>query len=257
MDIRQTILDTENAIKDFISLIVKQELGEEWILSSGLSPHQLAHLEERQTYYSEQNSSLSEENRLLNFASFKELSIIIQKNWEGELQVAFDSLEEVLCFFNQLEKFKNPDSQNRPLLVHEKHLVLGISGSLRNRIIVYRSWKEHGRKGFPKIESVQDNFGNLWIVGKPKKLKTKLSLRTGDTLEFVVTAKDPEDMDLEYRIHPGKWQSGNVLLLEVDEKMVGALATVHISIRSQRKHHAFPLGHDDRITFEYEVLPKT
>jgi hypothetical protein len=119
---------------------------------------------------------------------------------------------------------------------------------------LYRSWKEKGKKGFPVIESVRDNFGNLWIPGKAKKIKTELSLQEGDLLEIVVTANDPEDGELEYRIYPEKWTSSNVLQLVLQERHIGKENNVHVAIRSNRKPHAYPLGYDDRITFVYDIL---
>ncbi len=256
MDVRQILLDTEVGLRDFIAMIMRQQLGEDWILSSGLTEKRIAELFERRERFEERQNSISEENQLVNYTDFLDLKNIIDKNWEGDFELAFGDIETLRTYLTILERYHDPDKHNRQLLTHQKHLILGITGVLRNRMVLYRSWKEHGKKGFPKMESIRDNLGNLWTVGKPKKVKTGVSLRVGDVLEFVITAKDPEDMDLEYRVRPHKWQSSNVLFLEVDKSLIGGATNIHLTIRSPRKHHAFPLGHDDRVTFEYEILPK-
>ncbi len=255
MEIRQTLLDTELALRDFISLIMRQTYGEDWIKSSGLPDSRLQELEQRREHYESRQNSISEENQLINYADFLDLSQIIEKQWVGDFELAFGDAETLRTYLKILERYRDPDKTGRALLTHQKHLILGVTGVLRNRIILYRSWKEHGKKGFPKIESVRDNLGNLWVIGKPKKIKTGISLHVGDVLEFVITAKDPEDVDLEYRIHPYKWQVSNVIFFEIEDKHIKLSGNVHITIRSKRKHHAFPMGYDDRITFEYQILP--
>jgi len=256
MDVRQILLDTESTLRDFIEVILEQQSGPDWIRQSGLPPERIEYLESQRETFETNRISMQEENRLINYTNFIDLKRILQRNWAGDFELAFGDFNTLDVYLTTLHRYYDPDAHNRSLLTHQKHLILGISGFLRNRIIVYRSWKEGDKKGFPKIESVRDNLGNLWIPGKPKKIRTGLSLQTGDVLEFVVSAKDPEEMDLEYRIFPGKWSSSNVLLIELSDKHISAQSIFHIGIRSKRKYHAFPLGYDDRVTFEYEVHPK-
>jgi len=64
-------------------------------------------------------------------------------------------------------------------------------------------------------------------------------------------------MPIEYKIHGNKWQSGNILFFDVGEKHIKKEAQINITIRSGRKYHAYPLGYDDRIVFEYQILPKS
>ena len=255
MDIRQTLLDTEMMLKDFVSMLVTEDKGPSWIRNSGLADARLRELELIRSKFQEDQNVMSSEGRLLNFCDFADLSIIIEYHWSKQFEVAFGYLESVKTYFNTLQKFNNPDAYNRPLMSFEKHLILGVTGTLRNNISVYRSWKEVGKEGFPLIETVKDNFGNLWTMGNPKKMRTQLSIAEGDILEFVVIGSDPKDEFLEYRIFPNKWQTGNVLQHEVTRDNVGKDITFPIGIRSTRKYHAYPAGYDDRITFEYTILP--
>lgn len=255
MDVRQILLDTESALRDFVTVIMKQQYGDDWIYQSGLSDDRLDILSKKQESASKTRISMQEENRVLNQSNLIDLKTIITRNWVGDFELCFGDLNTVGVYLSTLHRYYDSDANNRAMLTHQKHLILGISGFLRNRMVVYRSWKDGDKQGFPKIESVRDNLGNLWVPGKPRKIKTGLSIRPGDNLEFVVTAKDPEERDLEYRIFPNKWTSSNVLLTTITEKQISAQTIFHIGIRSSAKHHAFPLGYDDRVTFEYEVLP--
>lgn len=256
MEIRQTLLNAEMILKDFISVIVSEKWGENWINESGLSEERIQEILALKHQNEKELNPMTTENRLLNYCSFKDLGIILSTHWNDEFERAFGNKNALVTYLNTLYKFNNPDAYNRPLLSFEKHLILGVTGTIRNNISVYRSWKEIGKEGFPQIESVTDNYANLWTMGAPKKLKTQLSLRVGDLLEFVIAASDPLDEDLDYRIFPNKWQSNNILQYEIKKEDVGKDITFQIGIKSRRKHHAYPLGYDDRITFEYTILPK-
>lgn len=255
MDIRQTLLDTEMILKDFISMIISENLGENWLPQSGISEGRLREIEELRTKYQQDLHVMTGEGRLINYCNFSDLATIIETNWNTHFEVAFGYKQTINTYLSTLQKYNNPDAFNRPLMSFEKHLVLGLCGTIRNNISVFRSWKEVGKEGFPLIESVQDNFNNLWTMGMPKKLKTQLSIREGDLLEFVVTAMDPKDDFLEYRIFPNKWQNTNVLQYQLKRDDVGKEITFQIGIRSKRKYHAYPMGYDDRITIAYTVLP--
>lgn len=256
MDIRQILLDTEMILKDFISMVLADAWGKNWITESGLTEERLQELNETRLRNELEINPITTEWRLLNYCNFLDLSVIIETHWNNQFEVAFGDFDSLKAYFKTLHKFQNPDAFNRPLMSFEKHFILGVTGTIRNNISVFRSWKEIGKEGFPLIESVQDNFANLWTIGSPKKLKTQLSLAVGDLLEFIVIATDPQGGDLEYRHFPNKWHTSNIIQYEIKSSDIGKDIAFHIGIRSTRKHHAYPLGHDDRITFEYTILPK-
>lgn len=255
MEIRQKLHDTETALRDFIEVTLEKEYGENWLAQCGLKSDRIEILKSEKEKRDEQNISMQEENRLISFTNFADLLDMIEANWENIFQIVFGDLETMRVFLSTLNRYYDPDSHKRALITHQKHLILGISGFIRNRIIVHRSWREGQNDKFPKIESVRDNLGNLWTPGKPKKIKTDLSLRVGDVIEFVITAKAPDDSEPEYRIYPNRWGTGNVLQIELTEKHIGKATSFHLGIRGKQKYHAYKLGHDDRVTFEYDILP--
>jgi len=255
MDIRQTLLDTEMIMKDFISMIITESWGKNWMTESGLSEERLKQLNQIRLGYEEEFNPITTEGRLLNYCNFMDLITIIDTHWNNQFEIAFGELDNLKAYLKTLQKFQNPDAFKRPLLSFEKHFILGVTGTIRNNIAVYRTWKEVGKEGFPVIDSVQDNFANLWTMGSPKKLKTQLSLSVGDQLEFIILATDPKDEELEYRLFRQKWQTGNVIQYTIKSSDLGKDISFHIGVRSRRKHHAYPLGYDDRVTFEYHILP--
>ncbi len=255
MDIRQTLLDTEMIMKDFISMIISENWGKNWMSESGLTDERLKELNHIRLQYEEEFNPLTTEGRLFNYCNFLDLIEIISAHWNNQFEVAFGEFDNLRAYLKTLQKFQNPDAFSRPLLSFEKHFILGVTGTIRNNIALYRTWKEVGKEGFPIIDSVQDNFANLWTMGSPKKLRTQLSLSVGDQLEFIVLASHPKDEDLEFKLFRGKWQTGNVIQYEIKPSDLGKDMSFHIGIRGKQKHHAYPLGHDDKVTFEYTILP--
>lgn len=256
MDIARSLKDAESALRDFIERLLVKQYGEQWMKQSGLKREQLERWEEnRRESESMESPSLSKES-LIQFATIDELYDLLEKNWEGDFQAAFSDLETMKTYLKLIKNFRDPDLHRRELFIYQKHLLLGIAGEIRTRIAAFRSVLELGKDGFPRIEYIKDNYGNVWTPVKPNKLKTGLSLRAGDTLEFVVQATDPHDAPIEFRLHGQKWQNGNIMLLEITEGNIQRELNVHIMIRSTRKHHAYPLGYDDRVSFQYQVLPK-
>lgn len=257
IEIRQTLLDTENALKDFIEMILKKNYGEEYISHLGLSEQRISVIEEQREIAAEQYSQeLHQDYKLIDFINFIDIKTILKKHWESEFQVVLGKWEETAVFLDILDAFHQSDANNRQLITYQKHLILGICGSLRNKLVTFRSWKDHAHGGFAVIESVMDNFGNIWTPSHPKKVRSNITLREGDILEFVINAKDAEDRDIEYRVFPEKWTTSNVIQVPLQKRHTGKDVNVHIAIRSESKQHAYPLGYDDRVTFVYDIIKK-
>jgi hypothetical protein len=98
-------------------------------------------------------------------------------------------------------------------------------------------------------------LGNIWTPGNPSHLKTGMTVHVGDMIEFVVTAIDPLEEDMMFSVQERGWSPGNVLTTVIEPKLVGKETAINIFIRSDRKFHAFPNGYDDRVAFDYQVLP--
>jgi len=255
MEIAREIKDTENALKEFVAAVLARHLGASWMDICGLEASRTDKWLKLKFEAETQKNPAQVKELPVFYAPLKDIRDLINQHWEKEFYAVFGDNELMAAYLKILRNFRDPDIARRELFIFEKHLVLGVTGDIRNRIANHRSFMELGKAGFPRIESIKDNYGNVWTVGKPTRLKTPTSLRVGDVIEFVITAIDPEQGALQYRIMGFKWESGNILRLPVEENLIGAETKINLTIKSVRKHHAYPLGYDDRVVFQYRVLP--
>lgn len=230
MDASQALRDAENALRDFIFLILSKN-NIDWLSHCGVAPERIEKWEERKAAETKRQQTGVIEERIIYYADFYDLKTILKKNWSGEFSAALGDWKKFEVYLGELEKLRDADAHRRELLPHQKHLIIGMSGEIRTRIVRYRSKMETPDDCFPRIESARDNLGNLWIPGSDaarllKTVDTKMSLRPGDILEFVVTATDPEDLPLQYAVTVSgtalpQWQSDQNLRVVVEESHIG------------------------------------
>lgn len=197
------------------------------------------------------------EERLLYYADFYDLKTNLDKHWEGEFSVALSKKSTFNVLLEELENLRNPDAHRRELLPHQKALAVGIAGEIRTRLIRYRSKMETAAGCFPRIETVRDSVGNLYLPNKTGR--STVNLRPGDSIDFVVTASDPLGEPLLYGMSlqpshhgPSSWQKLNSFRWDV--VAVGAPFGVYFWIKTGREHHAHD-GYDDMLMSAYDVLP--
>jgi hypothetical protein len=254
MEETKALKDVENSLRDFISNLMTAEIGEEWIEKSGISADRIIIWKERREVEDKKQKFGTPENRLIYYADFYDLGIILDKNWNKNFADALGDKKTILLFLKILDDFRNPDAHRRELLPHQKYLILGISGEIRNRIILYRSKKETGEDYFPRIESVRDNLGN-YVVSSKSSNNEKLILRPGDFLTFVISATDPLGEALEYCCYgETAWQEDNSIKINIEKKHIAKRQTFMVCIRSKRDYHAKDT-YDDFAIFNYTILP--
>lgn len=256
MNESQALKDVENSLRDFISAVLWNRHKDKWVEMCGVHEDRIKKWGEKKEEESKKLQSGITEERLIYYSDFYDLQTIIEKNWETDFKAVFRDLQTFRVFFKQLEYFRNPDAHRRELLTHQKHLVIGISGEIRNRIVAYRSKMETDEDIYPRMESVRDNYGNIWTPDKPTNVKTKTILYPDDILEFIITATDPQDGKLFYALHPTrKWQESNVIILKISEKEIGRETHFLPIIKSDRNYHASG-EHDAIVSFSYPIRPK-
>ncbi len=260
MDAHEALKEVENSLRDFIARVLEGEYGDEWIDECGVSVKRIERWKERKAAETKRQQTGAVEERLLYYADFYDLGTILRKNWSGEFSQALGGKWKTIeVFLTELEKLRDPQAHQRELLPHQKHLIIGISGEIRNRLVRYRSKMETGDDYYPRLECVRDNLGHVWVPADNDLLNTGARLRPGDTVEWVVSATDPMDDTLSYNayiIGGGEtgWQENSVLNLTMTTADVARSCFVRIDIRSPREYHARDKI-DDRVTFVYEVLP--
>lgn len=262
MDVTQALRDAENALRDFIAAILSKD-SPDWTERCGVSPERIAKWRERRVIEERRQESGVVEEREIYYADFYDLKVILKKNWANHFSAALGDWKTFETYFAELEKLRDADAHRRELLPHQKHLILGVSGEIRNRLVRYRSKMETPDDYFPRIESVRDCLGNLWVpsVGSRTQIvNTEMTLRPGDVIEFVVTATDPYDQPLEYAVGLSRdidppWQSDPNLMYRVEDVHIGRVFLLELSIRSGRDYHASGKC-DDYVSFIYQVLPR-
>jgi hypothetical protein len=261
MDVTQALSDAENSLRDFIASVLSRSHGAEWIEGCGVSEERLAKWRERKEVEAKRQDTGVVEERLLYYADFYDLKTILQKHWASEFSKVFGDWKTFEVWLSELEKLRDPDAHRRALLPHQKHLVLGISGEIRSAIIRYRSRMETTGDCFPLIESACDSLGNIYAPSGsgPQVVVTKMMLRPGDTIDFMVTASDPEDLPLQYAMRRGyggklEWQEAPAFTVGITEADIGQNFTIMLYILSPRNYHASGEWDDD-VMFGYSVLP--
>jgi hypothetical protein len=259
MDITQALKDTENSLRDFIAVVLQKTFGENWLDTCGVSGERVEKWKERKNAEEKRQQSGVVEERLIYYADFYDLKTILKKHWSGEFSKALGDWKTMEVWLGELEQLRDPDAHRRELLPHQRHLILGISGEIRTRLVRYRSKQETSEDYYPRIESARDSLGNIYTFGGPPVVNTNICLHIGDVVDFVITASDPLGADLQYKLMANievgcDWQDSNVMALTIEKKHVRRKFEVFLLVRSPREYHA--KGNcDDVVMFVYEVLP--
>jgi Swt1-like HEPN len=261
MDVTQALRDTENALRDFVAARLEQTLGSDWIEGCGVTPERVETWKARKEDEERRQEAGVVDERLLYYADFYDLKTILKKHWQGDFSDALGEWKRFEVLFDELTRFRDPDAHRRELLPHQQSLVVGIAGDISSRLVRWRSRHETADDCFPRIESARDSLGNLWVPSANRHVHvfpTETTLRPGDRIDFVVTARDPEDLPLEYSLSAGaagpEWQKSGVFSFTVEAEHIGDTLVVSLAIRSPRSYHAHS-NDDDSVIFGYTVLP--
>lgn len=261
-DVTQALKDAENALRDFVANVLGNKHREAWVERAGVTQERLDHWRARKASEAQRQEAGVVEERLIYYADFYDLSTILKKNW-SDFATALGDWKRMEVLLKELEHLRDPDAHRRELLPHQKHLILGISGEIRNRIVRYRSKQETAEDYFPRIESVRDSLGHIWVPTPPRlrTMATKAVLRPGDVIDFVVTARDPMDEPISYSMNVDRdvfalpdWQDHGMFSLRIEPGDIRRTFIVRFTIRSQREYHALS-DEDDAVEFSYQVLP--
>jgi len=262
MDVTQALRDTENALRDFIAARLEQSLGSDWVNACGVTPERVEKWKARKADEERRQEAGVVDERPLYYADFYDLTTILKKHWQGDFSDAFGKWRRFEVYLDELAAFRDPDAHRRELLPHQQHLALGIAGEIGSRLVRWRSRRETTDDCFPRVESARDSLGNLWLPsgGDPMTIcSTGMTLHPGDTIDFVVTARDPEDLPLQYRMttrttESSEWQDTGTFSLALEERHIGSSLFVELKVKSPRSYHA-SADFDDHAVFMYTVLP--
>lgn len=256
MDSTRLLYDTENNLRSYIGLVFSAEFGSEWYDVIKIPKVRLKKWEIGKISNELAQNALNGNEQLIQYAPFKDIIWLLKKKWNATYQQTFGDYEGFEAYLKIIEEYRDPERRRRELLTYQKHLILGVAGEINAKITRARSMFDLGKPGFPRINGIKDSFGNLWTPGKPKRVKTNMSLKIGEVLEFNISASDPEQKELFYRIQNSKWQNNNVIFHTITSKMLGTNQILNITIKNSMRNRAYPAGYDDRVSFEYDIFPE-
>ena len=253
LNVSQAIEDVEIALRNFISVMLKNKFGNDWINNCGLDPSRVETFDNARTKELERLKSAKIEERLIYYSELSDLLSIVIKNWELFTPV-FLKKSKFELYMGTLIGYRIPNSHSRILLVHQKQLAIGISGELRNQIVTYRSKMETGEDIYPRLESITDNLGNFWDMSKGHMANEQI-LHPGDELVLTINASDPQGGKLKYALHPQpQWQDSNIMTIRITEKHINEPYMFVVVIQSDRSYHADG-EYDSAMSWSYKVRP--
>jgi len=254
LNVSQAIEDVEIALRNFISVMLKNKLGNDWINSCGLDPSRVETFDNARAKELERLKSAKIEDRLIYYSELSDLMTIIIKNWEVFIPV-FLKKSKFELYMGTLIGYRIPNAHSRILLSHQKHLAIGISGELRNQIVTYRSKMETGEDIYPSLESITDNLGNFWDISKGYSLTNEQILYPGDVLEFTINATDPQGGKLFYALHPQpQWQESNIMTIRITKDHINEPYMFVIVVQSDKDYHKDG-QYDSVVSMSYKIRP--
>lgn len=248
----------ENSVRDIITFVFSKKFGSNWIDSLKIPSERITKWIERQSVENVRLKGKTLEPRLIYYADFYDLKSIIEKHWEDSFKDVFQDKKSTIVLLEEAEKLRDPNAHRRELFEYQKHLICGISGEIRTRIMAYRGKKENPDDYFPIVEAVSDSLGNkLTNTVYAQIIESCIVVKVGDTVDILTYSTDPLGGEIEYnigRIGNQNWSKDNRATIIFEKSDIGRCCDINIKIRSIREHHAYN-NFDDYITLRYIVLP--
>lgn len=240
-----------NAIRDYAALILRGIHGSEWENKLRVP---VGIVEKwRNSREVELGRNPTADTRLLFYADFGHLKTLIDTYW-SEFEPAFGDKGKFFFCLDELRLLRNSDAHGRGLFEFEKNLILGLSGRIRAGIVLARNQMDSLNEHFARIESIRDSLGFTRTIGG--SAPSRRTVRVGDRMEFLVTAKDPKGEEIEYGIYwrtPPVWSKSSSLVVPVLPEYVAPLSLLTLGIRTSRMPASTRF--EDLWEYQFIVLP--
>ena len=249
----------ENSVRDVIALVLSKKFGADWINSLRITSERIQKWRERKEAEETRLRGVPLETRLIYYADFYDLSNIIDKHWDDDLRDVFQDKKNTMFFLKEAEKFRDPHAHRRELFDYQKHLIKGISGEIRTRIMMYRGKGENPDNYFPVIEAANDSIGNgVTNPGYARIVVSEKVMRVGDSVEIICYSSDPMGGELLYSIAKQRmgfiWRKENKSTVTFKREDIGRICDIHVYVKSDRRFHAYG-EFDEYVSFRYVVIP--
>lgn len=210
----------ENALRQLIIDILGDADKSDYNISNEISDKWFA----KRTIEQKKNDGFLFEKRIIFYADFDDLGLIIDTNWEHFLPVLKDK-KRFQVFFKEVAQFKNAIKNGNTLIKSQENLLSGITMDLKNGITIYNNKKNLVDDYFISIQKISDNLGTSWTKSNSEEQRNPI-LKVGDTYELLVEANDPKDRKIEYQLvhFSGQLklnQNSNRFNFKIDKNLIG------------------------------------
>jgi len=210
----------ENALRQLIIDILGDADKSDYNISNEISDKWFA----KRTIEQKKNDGFLFEKRIIFYADFDDLGLIIDTNWEHFLPVLKDK-KRFQVFFKEVAQFKNAIKNGNTLIKSQENLLSGITMDLKNGITIYNNKKNLVDDYFISIQKISDNLGTSWTKSNSEAQRNPI-LKVGDTYELLVEANDPKDRKIEYQLvhFSGQLklnQNSNRFNFKIDKNLIG------------------------------------
>jgi hypothetical protein len=210
----------ENTLRQLIIDTLGDADKSEYTISTEISDKWFA----KRTVEQNKNDGFLFEKRIIFYADFDDLALVIDKNWEHFLPVLKDK-KRFQVFFKEVAQFKKVVNSGNELIKSQENLLSGITMDLKNAITIYNNQKNLVDDYFITIQKISDNLGTSWTKSNTENQK-KPMLKVGDTYELLVEANDPKDRKIEYQLVHFSGilkinQNSNRFNFKVDKNLIG------------------------------------
>lgn len=249
----EEIAACETALRDLIRSID----GNRW--TSTFSEEQIKDFEDRRDTDQRRRRGTQLSGDLLDYVELHHLQKHMQKDW-SRYEPALGKKKYFDTFLDRLTGLRNVVAHSRELLPFERALVSGISGEIRNLVVIHRNSENLDQSLWPVIEIASDGFGETITRAQPLQIsRNRRVLRPGDIVNFTARGRDAEGALLRWscglffgRSDIGEATGEEVQFQWVVSKSDIGFQKVVIMVTADREDHRHS-SWDDSVQFRYLV----
>jgi hypothetical protein len=261
MGAAEEIAACEAALRELIRTVD----GTNW--TSGFPDDQIARFEQTRADDQKRRRGTLLSNDLLDYVQLYHLKKYLLGPAWSRYAPALGKQKYIEIYLDRLEGLRNAVAHSRPLLPFEEALVSGITGEIRNLVVIHRNSENLDQELWPVIEEARDSFGATRTHSQPHGPwhEDQRQLQPGDQVTFTVRGRDAEGAQLTWRC--GRWPTdGSIGVITGDEaefvwtveqRDIGANSTVTVTLIADRDDHR-RAGFDATVEWSYFVTrPRT
>ncbi|NLI85230.1 MAG: hypothetical protein GX440_07535 [Propionibacterium sp.] len=192
----------ENALRDLMEHAYAEQWGPSWLDKVSTQKQREVWADRAQAERDRIRKGVAAVSPVgLQYSNLYDLTAIAEKNWQP-LASALGKSKDCLPLLRRADSLRNTVAHNRLLVAHERDLLSGIAGQIRNQVTIYMSNHDPAGDIYPRIEKLADSFGRIIrpSLDSPPSLTAEQVLHPGDVVEFTCFGTDPQDRSLAWEL---------------------------------------------------------